>query len=86
MTDSYCDELRSHLAEYHDTRRCVTVGLVIVAAIGLVMLVAGSPLLAGVFGLLPGIILATILGGNEWILRRTARRIAADCPDPPPAA
>lgn len=80
---SYCDELRNHRDEFRDTRQRVAIALAFVSVIGIALVAVGRAAMAGWFGLAPGAILLVVLAGNELLLRRMERRIAADCPGAP---
>ena len=80
---SYCEELRAHRTEFEETRQRVVIAWIVVTVIGIALLATGRTAMAAFLGLTPMILLTIILGGNEWILRRTIRRIATDCPEVP---
>ena len=83
---SYCDELRRNQREFVETRSRLLIALAFVTIVGVALLIAGRVTMAAYVGILPGLILAVLAAGNGWMIRRTARRIATDCPDQPPPA
>ena len=82
-SDGYCDELRNHRDEFAGTRQRVLIVWVVVTAIGLALLATGRTTMAAFLGVMPMTLLTIILVGNEWMLRRTTRKIATECPDEP---
>lgn len=79
----YCEELRNHLDDFVETRLRLLIALGVVGTIGIALAIAGRGAMASYFGVVPGVILLLFAAGNEWMLRRTSRKLATDCPDAP---
>lgn len=82
--DGYCRELRSNLDELVGTRRRLIWALVATLSLGVVLTLAGKQGMAIFFGWSASVGLGVVLAVTHTLVRRLARKIADECPDPGP--
>jgi hypothetical protein len=79
----YCEELRTHQAEFVETRHRTVGALAVTISLMIVLYATGDGVLATAFGTVPSAVLLVIFVGDEVMLRRNRRKLATDCAEVP---